>query len=124
MSIIAWIVLGLGAGLLATIAIAGRRSQGLVITCVIGIAWALLGGWLANVHAAGTVLTLAGALGLPLSLRAGGLLNPARRSRASDRSHDSGTPVLVRAEKSTSARTSCRYDTRRTSRDAMSAHGS
>ena len=48
MGIIAWIVLGLGAGLLANMFIPGRRSQGLVITCVIGIAGALLGGWLAT----------------------------------------------------------------------------
>ena len=48
MGIIAWIVLGLGAGLLANMLIPGRRSQGLVITCVIGIAGALLGGWLAT----------------------------------------------------------------------------
>jgi uncharacterized membrane protein YeaQ/YmgE (transglycosylase-associated protein family) len=48
MGIIAWIVLGLGAGLLANMVIPGRRSQGLVITCVIGIAGALLGGWLAT----------------------------------------------------------------------------
>ena len=34
MGVIAWIVLGLGAGLL----IPGRRSQGLILTCVIGIA--------------------------------------------------------------------------------------
>ena len=32
MDIIAWIVLGLGAGLLANLLIPGRRSQGLVIT--------------------------------------------------------------------------------------------
>jgi hypothetical protein len=54
MGIIAWIVLGLGAGLLANMVIPGRRSQG--------------------------------------------LLNPARR-RAGPRGHDSGTAVLVRAEK-------------------------
>jgi uncharacterized membrane protein YeaQ/YmgE (transglycosylase-associated protein family) len=48
MGIIAWIVLGLGAGLLANMLIPGRRSQGLVITCVIGIVGALLGGWLAT----------------------------------------------------------------------------
>src|SRR6202042_1610481 len=48
MGVIAWIVLGLGAGLLANMLIPGRRSQGLVITCVIGIAGALLGGWLAT----------------------------------------------------------------------------
>jgi uncharacterized membrane protein YeaQ/YmgE (transglycosylase-associated protein family) len=48
MGIIAWIVLGLGAGLLANMLIPGSRSQGLVITWVIGVAGALLGGWLAT----------------------------------------------------------------------------
>jgi uncharacterized membrane protein YeaQ/YmgE (transglycosylase-associated protein family) len=48
MGIVAWIVLGLGAGLLANMLIPGRRSQGLLITCLIGIAGALLGGWLAT----------------------------------------------------------------------------
>jgi uncharacterized membrane protein YeaQ/YmgE (transglycosylase-associated protein family) len=48
MGIIAWIVLGLVAGLLANMLIPGRRSQGLILTCVIGIAGALLGGWVAT----------------------------------------------------------------------------
>jgi len=48
MGIIAWIVLGLGAGLLANMLIPGRRSQGLILTCVIGVAGALLGGWAAT----------------------------------------------------------------------------
>jgi uncharacterized membrane protein YeaQ/YmgE (transglycosylase-associated protein family) len=48
MSIIAWIVLGLVAGLLANLLIPGRRSQGLIVTCLIGIAGALIGGWLAT----------------------------------------------------------------------------
>jgi uncharacterized membrane protein YeaQ/YmgE (transglycosylase-associated protein family) len=48
MGIIAWIVLGLGAGLLANMLIPGRRSQGLILTCVIGIAGALGGGWAAT----------------------------------------------------------------------------
>jgi uncharacterized membrane protein YeaQ/YmgE (transglycosylase-associated protein family) len=48
MGIIAWIALGLGAGLLANMVIPGRRSQGLVLTCVIGIAGALAGGWAAT----------------------------------------------------------------------------
>ena len=48
MGIIAWIVLGLGAGLLANLLIPGRRSQGLILTCVIGVAGALLGGFLAS----------------------------------------------------------------------------
>src|ERR1039457_4461418 len=48
MGIIAWIVLGLAAGLLANMLIPGRRSQGLILTCVIGIVGALLGGWVAT----------------------------------------------------------------------------
>ena len=42
MGIIAWIVLGLGAGLLANMLIPGKRQQGLILTCLIGIAGALL----------------------------------------------------------------------------------
>jgi uncharacterized membrane protein YeaQ/YmgE (transglycosylase-associated protein family) len=45
---IAWIVLGLASGLVANMLIPGRRSQGLLLTCVIGIVGALLGGWLAT----------------------------------------------------------------------------
>jgi len=48
MGIIAWIILGLGAGLLANMLIPGKRSQGLILTCAIGIAGALLGGWAAT----------------------------------------------------------------------------
>jgi uncharacterized membrane protein YeaQ/YmgE (transglycosylase-associated protein family) len=47
MGIIAWIVLGLGSGLLASM-VTGGRSQGLILTCVIGIAGALGGGWAAT----------------------------------------------------------------------------
>jgi uncharacterized membrane protein YeaQ/YmgE (transglycosylase-associated protein family) len=48
MGIIAWIVLGLVAGLIANMLIPGRRQQGLILTCVIGIVGALLGGWVAT----------------------------------------------------------------------------
>jgi uncharacterized membrane protein YeaQ/YmgE (transglycosylase-associated protein family) len=48
MSIIGWIVLGLIAGLIANMLIPGRRQQGLILTCVIGIVGALLGGWIAT----------------------------------------------------------------------------
>ena len=48
MGIIAWIVLGLGAGLLANMLVPGRRSQGLIVTCLIGVAGALAGGWAAT----------------------------------------------------------------------------
>jgi uncharacterized membrane protein YeaQ/YmgE (transglycosylase-associated protein family) len=47
MGIIAWIILGLGAGLLANMLIPGKRP-GLILTCLIGIAGALLGGWAAT----------------------------------------------------------------------------
>ena len=48
MSVIAWIVLGLAAGLLANMLIPGKRQQGLILTCLIGVAGALLGGWAAT----------------------------------------------------------------------------
>ena len=48
MGIIAWIVLGLAAGLLANLLVPGKRSQGLILTCLIGIAGALGGGWVAT----------------------------------------------------------------------------
>jgi uncharacterized membrane protein YeaQ/YmgE (transglycosylase-associated protein family) len=48
LGIIAWIVLGLLAGLLANLLIPGKRQQGLLLTCVIGIVGALLGGWVAS----------------------------------------------------------------------------
>ena len=48
MGIIAWVVLGLVAGLIANMLIPGRRQQGLIVTCLIGIAGALLGGWVAT----------------------------------------------------------------------------
>ena len=48
MGSIAWIVLGLGAGLLAHMAIPGKRSHGLLSICLIGVAGALGGGWAAT----------------------------------------------------------------------------
>jgi uncharacterized membrane protein YeaQ/YmgE (transglycosylase-associated protein family) len=48
MSIIAWIILGLVAGLLANMLVPGKRSEGLILTCLIGIAGALGGGWVAS----------------------------------------------------------------------------
>jgi uncharacterized membrane protein YeaQ/YmgE (transglycosylase-associated protein family) len=48
MGIIAWIVLGLVVGLLAEKIVNGGDSHGLVVTAVIGIVGALLGGWLAT----------------------------------------------------------------------------
>jgi uncharacterized membrane protein YeaQ/YmgE (transglycosylase-associated protein family) len=48
MGIVAWIVLGLAAGLIANLLIPGKRSQGLILTCLIGVAGALAGGWVAS----------------------------------------------------------------------------
>ena len=48
MGIVAWIVLGLAAGLIANLLIPGKRSQGLILTCLIGVAGALVGGWVAS----------------------------------------------------------------------------
>jgi uncharacterized membrane protein YeaQ/YmgE (transglycosylase-associated protein family) len=48
MGVIAWIVLGVASGLLANMLIPGRRSQGLPVTCLIGVAGALVGGWAAT----------------------------------------------------------------------------
>lgn len=48
MSILAWIVLGIIAGAIAEHLISGRESHGIIVTCVIGVVGALLGGWLAT----------------------------------------------------------------------------
>jgi uncharacterized membrane protein YeaQ/YmgE (transglycosylase-associated protein family) len=48
MGIIAWTFLGLAVGLLASMLIPVRSSQGLILTCLIGIAGALGGGWAAT----------------------------------------------------------------------------
>src|SRR5580692_8753977 len=48
MGIIAWIVLGVVAGLLANMLMPGRSSKGLILDCLIGIVRALAGGWVAT----------------------------------------------------------------------------
>ena len=48
MGVIAWIVLGIIVGLIAENLVNGYKSHGVVISCVIGIAGALLGGWAAT----------------------------------------------------------------------------
>jgi uncharacterized membrane protein YeaQ/YmgE (transglycosylase-associated protein family) len=56
MGIIAWIILGLVAGMVAKMLVPGRDRHGLIITTLIGIAGALLGGFLATrlFHVSGT----------------------------------------------------------------------
>jgi uncharacterized membrane protein YeaQ/YmgE (transglycosylase-associated protein family) len=48
MGIIAWIILGLVAGVVAKMLVPGKDSEGLIITFVLGIAGALLGGFVAT----------------------------------------------------------------------------
>ena len=48
MGFIAWIFLALVSGLLANLLIPGSRSRGLPLTCLIGAAGALFGGWAAG----------------------------------------------------------------------------
>jgi uncharacterized membrane protein YeaQ/YmgE (transglycosylase-associated protein family) len=61
MSLLAWIVLGLLAGLIARALVPGRDPGGCIITILIGIAGALLGGWLSTLFGFGG---LAGGLDL------------------------------------------------------------
>ncbi|MBX9392135.1 GlsB/YeaQ/YmgE family stress response membrane protein [Streptomyces sp. TRM72054] len=49
MSIIAWILIGLLAGAIAKLLLPGRDPGGIIITMLIGVAGALLGGWLGKV---------------------------------------------------------------------------
>jgi uncharacterized membrane protein YeaQ/YmgE (transglycosylase-associated protein family) len=48
MSIIAWIVLGLIAGVVAKLLLGGRAKHGVIVTILFGVAGALLGGWAAS----------------------------------------------------------------------------
>jgi uncharacterized membrane protein YeaQ/YmgE (transglycosylase-associated protein family) len=49
MGIIGWIVLGLLAGVIAKVILPGKDPGGIIITMLIGIVGALLGGFLASV---------------------------------------------------------------------------
>ncbi|MFF3653102.1 GlsB/YeaQ/YmgE family stress response membrane protein [Streptomyces sp. NPDC002181] len=49
MGIIAWILIGLLAGLIAKALMPGKDPGGIIITTLIGIAGGLLGGWLGKV---------------------------------------------------------------------------
>jgi uncharacterized membrane protein YeaQ/YmgE (transglycosylase-associated protein family) len=48
MSLLAWIVLGLIAGLVAKALVPGRDPGGCIVTILVGIAGALVGGWLST----------------------------------------------------------------------------
>lgn len=48
MGIIAWIILGLIAGMVARMLVPGKDTQGLIVTLVLGVAGALVGGFVAT----------------------------------------------------------------------------
>jgi uncharacterized membrane protein YeaQ/YmgE (transglycosylase-associated protein family) len=68
-SMLGWVVFGLIIGALAKLVMPGRDPGGIVVTIVLGIVGALLGGWLRRViglygpgEPAGIVMALIGAL--------------------------------------------------------------
>ncbi|MEX3631267.1 MULTISPECIES: GlsB/YeaQ/YmgE family stress response membrane protein [Rothia] len=48
MGILGWIILGLIAGALAKLIMPGKQGGGIIVTMVLGIVGAMLGGWLGN----------------------------------------------------------------------------
>jgi uncharacterized membrane protein YeaQ/YmgE (transglycosylase-associated protein family) len=55
MGILSWLVLGLVVGLLAKLIMPGKQGFGIILTIVLGIVGALLGGWLGTLLGLGTV---------------------------------------------------------------------
>ncbi|ECM7791841.1 GlsB/YeaQ/YmgE family stress response membrane protein [Salmonella enterica subsp. enterica serovar Montevideo] len=53
MGIIAWIIFGLIAGVIAKLLIPGRDGGGFILTCILGIVGAVVGGWLATMFGIG-----------------------------------------------------------------------
>lgn len=53
MGIIAWIVFGLIAGVIAKLLMPGRDGGGFILTCILGIMGAVVGGWLATMFGIG-----------------------------------------------------------------------
>ncbi|MFI6149723.1 GlsB/YeaQ/YmgE family stress response membrane protein [Streptomyces sp. NPDC051109] len=49
MGILAWILIGLFAGIIAKLLMPGKDPGGIIVTTLIGIAGGLLGGWLGKV---------------------------------------------------------------------------
>ncbi|EGA8083891.1 GlsB/YeaQ/YmgE family stress response membrane protein [Salmonella enterica] len=53
MGIIAWIIFGLIAGIIAKLLMPGRDGGGFILTCILGIVGAVVGGWLATMFGIG-----------------------------------------------------------------------
>jgi uncharacterized membrane protein YeaQ/YmgE (transglycosylase-associated protein family) len=61
MGIIAWIVFGFIIGLLARAVVPGRQPMGFIMTTLLGVAGSLIGGFVANALAGGTMQDIHGA---------------------------------------------------------------
>lgn len=48
MGVIAWIIFGLIAGVIAKLIMPGKDGGGFILTCLLGIIGAVVGGWLAT----------------------------------------------------------------------------
>ena len=77
MEVLSWIVFGLIAGGLAKLVVSGRDPGGLIVTMLLGVAGALLGGWLGRAlslyqpgEPAGWMMSILGAVILLLIYRA------------------------------------------------------
>lgn len=57
MSILSWILVGLVAGILAKVIMPGRDPGGCIVTMLIGIAGALVGGFLVGLVGGGDLIT-------------------------------------------------------------------
>ena len=57
MGIIAWIVFGLIAGVIAKLLMPGRDGGGFILTCILGIVGAVVGGWLATMFGIGGTIS-------------------------------------------------------------------
>lgn len=57
MGILAWILFGLLAGILAKLIMPGRDGGGFIMTCLLGIIGAVVGGWLATLFGFGGDVT-------------------------------------------------------------------
>ncbi len=69
MDILLWIVFGLAVGIVAKLIMPGRDPGGIVLTVVLGVVGALLGGWIGRVlglyqegEAAGFIMAVVGAV--------------------------------------------------------------
>jgi uncharacterized membrane protein YeaQ/YmgE (transglycosylase-associated protein family) len=60
--VIGWIIFGLIVGALAKLVMPGRDPGGIIVTMLLGVAGALVGGWVGQGEGAGFFMSLLGAI--------------------------------------------------------------